>query len=178
MFRFAVVAVAVSMLTGCATGAKAYMDSALSNRAEPASVWNRPQEVGFDFGPEISGEAAHQCVLGFICWGSEDGGGIMDSISGILGALTGHGGAQVGDPLVRAAAAIAVRDAQKADGIFVVSHETDSFNIYIYSKRSARVKGKSFTLRSMGEVSEARSDKVRFLSAINGSTVNVDSMLK
>ncbi len=167
---FGVMALAV---TGCATGNRAYMDSALQNRAEAASVWNRPQEVGFDLGAEITGEAQRQCVLGFVCWGAEDGGS-LDAISGLLGSILG-GGAQAPsvDPLVRAAAAIAVRDTPKTDGIFIVSHETDLFNIFVYSKRNAKVRGKAITLRPIGEVSQERADKYRNLRAVGGGIVSI-----
>lgn len=169
-----VVALGAAGLTGCAAipaegrintaaGAKAYMDSALTNDAEPASVWNRPQEVGFDFGAEITGEAQRSCILGFICWGAEDG-TFLDSISALFG-----GGKTVGDPLVRAAAASAVANSPRTDGIFVVSHETDQFNVFFFfSHRSAKVRGKSFTLRPLGEVSQERADKVRNLKATGG----------
>jgi hypothetical protein len=163
-----VLAVMSTGLTGCATGARAYADSAIANRAEAATVWNRPQEVGFDWGSDIEAEVSRQCIFGAICWGYEDGGG-LDAIAGIIGSIFGNGGGQsVGDPLVKAAAAVAVANAQKADGIFVVSHDTDSFNIFIFSRRTARVKGKAFTLRPMGEVSQDRSDRVRNLSALGG----------
>jgi hypothetical protein len=163
-----VLAVTSMGLTGCATGARAYADTAIGNRAEAASVWNRPQEVGFDWGSDIEAEVSRQCMLGFICWGYEDGGGF--DVGAIIGAIFGGGGGakEVADPLVKAAAAVAVANAQKADGIFVVSHDTDSFNIFIFSRRTARVKGKAFTLRPMGEVSQDRSDRVRNLSALGG----------
>ncbi len=169
-----VVAVAVLGLTGCATGARAYMDSALANRSESATVWNRPQEVGFDWGAEITGEVSHTCVLGFICWGYEDG-SILDGVAGVLGAIFGggQGGQSAGDGLVRAAAAVAVSSTPKADGIFVVAHDTDSFNIFVYSRRTAHVRGKSFSLRPIGEVSQERADKVRNLRSINGALINM-----
>lgn len=157
-----VLAVTSMGLTGCATGARAYADTAIGNRAEAATVWNRPQEVGFDWGSDIEAEVSRQCVFGFICWGYEDG-----DIGAIFGAIFG-GGKEVADPLVKAAAAVAVANAQKADGIFVVSHETDAFDILIFKRRTARVKGKAFTLRPMGEVSQDRADRVRNLSALGG----------
>ncbi|MCA2981708.1 MAG: hypothetical protein INH41_24360 [Myxococcaceae bacterium] len=161
-----VLAVTAMGLTGCATGARAYADTAIGNRSEAATVWNRPQEVGFDWGSDIEAEVSHQCLFGFICWGYEDGGGF--DIGAILGSILGGGSKEVGDPLVRAAAAVAVANAQKADGIFVVSHETDAANYIIFSRKTARVKGKAFTLRPMGEVSQDRSDRVRNLSALGG----------
>lgn len=168
------VMVAVLGLTGCATGARAYMDTALANRSESATVWNRPQEVGFDWGAEITGEVSHTCILGFICWGYEDG-GAFDGVAGMLGSIFGggNGSKEVSDPLVRAAAAVAVSSTPKADGIFVVAHDTDAFNIFVYSHRTARVRGKSFSLRPIGEVSQERADKVRNLRSINGALVNL-----
>jgi len=168
-----VVVVAALGLTGCATGARAYMDTALTNRSEAATVWNRPQEVGFDWGAEITGEVSNTCILGFICWGYEDG-SILDGVSGLLGSILGGGNsAPALDPLVRAAAAVAVSSTPKADGIFVVAHDTDSFNIFIYKHRTAHVRGKSFSLRPIGEVSQERADKVRNLRSINGALVNL-----
>lgn len=162
---------AMAALSGCATGARAYADTAISNRSEPASVWNRPQEVGFDWGAEITGEATHQCVLGFICWGYEDG-SALDGIGALIGGILGNGGAPAVDGLVRAAAAVAVRDTPKADGIFIVAHDTDAFNIFVYNRRTAHVRGKAFTLRPIGEVSQDRADKVRNLRSVGG-LVNV-----
>ncbi|MBM7116612.1 hypothetical protein [Archangium primigenium] len=176
MFRLSVLAVFLAVTTGCATTGRAYMDSGLSNRAEPASVWNRPQEVGFDWGAEISGAATYQCVAVFICWGAEDG-GALDGVGALIGSITGRGGA-VADPLVRAAAANAVKGTPKTDGIYVVSHETDSFNILIYKKRTATVRGKAITVKTLGEVSQDRSDRNRNLNALGGSLVNVGDVLK
>jgi outer membrane lipoprotein SlyB len=163
-----VLAVTSMGLTGCATGARAYADTAIGNRSEAATVWNRPQEVGFDWGSDIEAEVSRQCVFGIICWGYEDG-SPLDALTGIIGSIFGGGGGkEVADPLVRAAAAVAVANAQKADGIFVVSHDTDSFDIFIFRRRTARVKGKAFTLRPMGEVAQDRADRVRNLSALGG----------
>jgi hypothetical protein len=166
-FRAAIVSVAWGVLAvGCATGQRAYMDSALSNRSEAATVWDRPQEVGFDFGADATGDATRQCVLGFICWGSE-GESAAAQLSAFVGSLTGNSH-EVDDPLVRAAAAVAVDNTPKAEGIFVVSHVTDSFNIFVYEKRTAHVKGKTITLRRIGEVSQDRADKLRNLAALGG----------
>ncbi|MGQ0505730.1 MAG: hypothetical protein ACT4TC_10465 [Myxococcaceae bacterium] len=177
MFRLAALVLGAILFTGCATGSRAYMDSPLSNHSEPASVWNRPQEVGFDWGEEISGEASRSCVLYFICWGYEDG-GILDGLTGLVGGILGRGGVAVQDPLVRAAASVAVNKTPKADGVFVTSHETDSFDIFIYKHRSAKVKGKAITVRAIGEVSQDRSDKVRNLSSINGALIQMGPDLK
>ena len=173
MFRMSVLAaLIVAVTTGCATGSRAYMDSGLSNRSEPASVWNRPQEVGFDWGAEITGEASYQCVFLLICWGAEDG-GALDGVGALVGSITGKGGA-VSDPLVRAAAANAVKSTPKTDGIFVVAHDTDAFNILIYKKRKATVRGKAITVRPIGEVNQDRSDRNRNMNALRGGAlVNV-----
>ena len=82
------------------------------------------------------------------------------------------------DPLVRAAAANAVKNAPKTDGIFVVAHDTDAFNILVYKKRKATVRGKAITVRNIGEVSQDRSDRNRNLNALGGSLVNVGDVLK
>src|SRR6218665_100548 len=92
MFRMGVLAAfIVAVTTGCAASGRAYMDSGLSNRSEPASVWNRPQEVGFDWGSEITGEASYQCVLLLICWGAEHG-GALHALGALIGSITGKGG--------------------------------------------------------------------------------------
>jgi hypothetical protein len=160
-----------AVLQGCATGARAYADSTISNVSEAATVWNRPQEVGFDWGAELEAEVSRQCVLGIFCWGYEDGGGILDGVGAVIGTILGRDGREVADPLVRAAAAVAVSTATKADGIFVVSHETDSMNVVVYSRRTARVKGKAFSLRPLGEVAQDRVDRVRNLRSIGGTTL-------
>lgn len=160
---------AAAATTGCATtGGRAYMDSSLSNRAEPATVWSRPQEVGFNWTADVQGEASHQCVLYFLCWGSE-GGGVLDGVTTIVGGVLGRPTA-VSDPLVRAAAAAAVKNAANTDGIYVVTHDTEAMNFIVFQKRTAKVRGKGFTVRPIGEVSQERVDKYRNLNAL-GSTV-------
>lgn len=173
MQRSAFVVVAAVLATGCATGSRAYMDSAVSNRAEPATVWNRPQEVGFEWAADLQGEATQQCVFFAICWGADDGGGLLDGVGTLVGSVLGHSAAQVTDPLVRAAAATAVKNAGqgKADGIYVVAHDTDSFNIGIYKRRTAWVRGKGITIKTIGEVSQDRADKNRNLHAIGGGAL-------
>ncbi len=162
---FAVVAL------GCAHGQRSYIDPAASMSPEPAAMWSRPQEVGYTLGERIQGEAAKNCILMFICWGAEDG-GIGDAIGGLIGALTGQSAPS--DPLVRAAAAGAVLSAPtETDGIYVLNHETDSFNIFLYSRRSARVIGKAVRLHPIGEVSQERADKVRNLKAMSGSNIHL-----
>jgi len=158
-------AAAVAVSTGCAAGARAYMDSTLTNHAEPATVWTRPQEVGFDWGGEVTGEATRQCILAFICWGSE-GGGALGGLGAVFSSFSAS--AEINDPLVSAAAANAVSTTPKADGIFVISHETDALDVFFYSRKVARVRGKAITVRNIGEVSQDRTDKNRNLSALGG----------
>ncbi len=166
-FVLAVVAVAGS---SCLHGQRSYMDATASMSPEPAAMWSRPQEVGYTLGERLQGEAAINCIVKFICWGAEDG-GIGGIFSGIIGSLTGQ--SAPADPLVRAAAAGAVLTAPtETDGIYVLNHETDSFDIFIFSRRSARVVGKAVRLHPIGEVSQERSDKERFLKAINGSNTH------
>lgn len=177
MFRMVLLAaILATVTTGCASASKAYMDASLSNRAEPASVWNRPQEVGFDWGAEITGEASYQCVFLLICWGAEDG-GALDGVGAIITSVLGRGGA-VTDPLVRAAAANAVKSTPKTDGIYVVTHDTDSLNILVYKKRTATVRGKAITVRPIGEVSQERSDRNRNLNSLGNTLVNVTDAMK
>ncbi|MFZ5445420.1 MAG: hypothetical protein ACOZQL_35845 [Myxococcota bacterium] len=167
MKNFVAVAALAVVGMGCAHGQRSYIDSTAGMAPEPAAMWSRPQEVGYTLGERIQGEASMNCILMFICWGAEDG-GAGAAISGLIGALTGA--AAPADPLVRAAAAGAVLSApQETDGIYVLNHETDSFNIFLYSRRSARVIGKAVRLHPIGEVSQERADKVRNLKAASSS---------
>lgn len=151
---------------GCLHGQRAYIDPTASMAPEPAAMWSRPQEVGYTLGERIQGEASLNCILYLICWGAEDG-GIGGAVSGLIGALTGQ--SAPADPLVRAAAAGAVLSApQETDGIYVLNHETDAFNIIVFSRRTARVVGKAVRLHPIGEVSQERADKVRNLKAASG----------
>lgn len=168
MFKHLIALSALAAISvGCAHGQRSYIDSTTGMAPEPAALWARPQEVGYTLGERIQGEASRNCILMFICWGADDG-GAGAAISGIIGALTGQ--AAPSDPLVRAAAAGAVLSApQETDGIWVLNHETDSFNIFIFSRSSARVIGKAVRLHPIGEVSQERADKVRMLKAASSS---------
>lgn len=170
----AVVLMAVAMsATGCIHGQRAYMDATTGMRPEAAAMWSRPQEVGYTLGERLTGEAAKTCILMFICWGADDG-GMAGVFSGIVGSLTGQ--SAPADPLVRAAAAGAVLSSPtETDGIYVLNHETDDFNIFVYSHRSAKVVGKAVRLKPIGEVSQDRADKERYLKAMSGGQVHMPS---
>ena len=127
-------------------------------------MWTRPQEVGYALGERIQGEASQSCILLFICWGADDGG-----LSGLA-----IGGDSPADPIVRAAAAGAVlASPTEADGIYVLNHETDSFNMFFFSRKTARVIGKAVRLHPIGEVSQERADKARNLKAMSGSNIHL-----
>lgn len=157
---------------GCAHGQRSYIDSTTGMAPEPSALWSRPQEVGYTLGERITGEASRTCLLFFICWGADDG-GAGAVVSGIIGAITGA--AAPADPLVRAAAAGAVLgSAQETDGVWVLNHETDSFEIpFLFTRKSARVIGKAVRLHPIGEVSQERADKVRMLKAASGSNIHL-----
>lgn len=156
---------------GCAHGQRSYIDSTTGMSPEPAALWSRPQEVGYTLGERIQGEASRTCILFLICWGAEDG-GAGAVISGLIGSLTGQSAPS--DPIVRAAAAGAVLSApQETDGIWVLNHETDSFDIFIFTRKSARVIGKAVRLHPIGEVSQERADKVRMLKAASSSNFHL-----
>lgn len=156
---------------GCAHGQRSYIDPTAGMAPEAAQMWSRPQEVGYTLGERIQGEASRTCLFMFICWGAEDG-GAGAAISSIIGAFTGQSAPS--DPLVRAAAAGAVlTSAQETDGIYVLNHETDSFDIFIFTHRSAKVIGKAVRLHPIGEVSQERADKVRMLKAASGSNIHL-----
>ena len=168
MFKNLVVLGFVAMsAVGCAAhGQKSYIDATSNMRPEAAAMWSRPQEVGYTLGERIQGEATQTCILMVICWGADDGG-----LGGLLGSI---GGDSPSDPIVRAAAAGAVLSAPtETDGIYVLSHETDSFQMFLFSRRSARVIGKAVRLHPIGEVSQERADKVRNLKAMSGSNINL-----
>ncbi len=172
MFKNLVAVASLAVVAmGCAHGQRSYIDPTAGMSPEPAAMWSRPQEVGYTLGERIQGEASMNCVLFVICWGADDG-GAGAALSGIIGALTGQSAPS--DPLVRAAAAGAVLSApQETDGIYVLNHETDSFNIIIYSRKSARVIGKAVRLHPIGEVSQERADKVRNLRAASGANIHL-----
>lgn len=173
MKQFILLAAVAIAGTGCMHGQRAYMDATTGMAPEPAAMWSRPQEVGYTLGERLQGEATKNCVLMFICWGAEDG-GLGAAFSGIIGSLMGQSAPS--DPLVRAAAAGAVLSAPtETDGIYVLNHETDAFDIFIYSRRSARVVGKAVRLHPIGEVSQERADKERFLRAMSGSNIHMPS---
>jgi hypothetical protein len=149
------------------------MDPTAAMKPEPAALWSRPQEMGYSLGERLTGEASLTCILKFICWGAEDG-GLGGVFSGVIGAFTGQQAPS--DPLVRAAAAGAVLTApSETDGIYVLNHETDNFDIFVYSHRSAKVIGKAVRLKPIGEVSQERSDKERYLKAMSGAQIHMPS---
>ncbi|MEW6434914.1 MAG: hypothetical protein AB1730_25720 [Myxococcota bacterium] len=173
MKKIVAVAALAATLVGCAHGQDVKANANAGFAPEAMRLWSRPQEFGYTLGERLQGEASYNCVLMFICWGAEGGGDIFGSISNAIGALSPFrfGGASVkeADPLVNAAAANAVLSAPtETDGIYVLNHETDSFNIFLYSRRSARVIGKAMRLHPIGEVSQERADKERFLRAMSG----------
>ncbi|GMU63146.1 MAG: hypothetical protein AMXMBFR34_49090 [Myxococcaceae bacterium] len=157
-------------LVGCAHGQDVKANSNAGFAPEAMRMWGRPQEFGYTLGERLQGEASTNCVLFVICWGADDGG----LLGGIFGAFSG-GGAD-SNPLVRAAAANAVLTAPtETDGIYVLNHESDSFNIILYSRKSARVIGKSMRLHPIGEVSQERADKERYLRAMSSAQVHMPS---
>lgn len=167
-----IVGFAALAASGCAAhGQRAYMDSSATMNPEPASMWTRPQEVGYTLGERLTGEAARTCILWVICFGADDG-GAGAAVSALLGAV--RGSTAPSDPLVRAAAAGAVLSAPtETDGILVLNHETDSFDIGLFSRKSARVIGKAVRLHPIGEVSQERADKVRNLRAMSGGNIHM-----
>lgn len=174
MKKFLMVAAIAVAATGCLHGQEVKAEANAGMAPESARMWSRPQEVGYTLGERLQGEASLNCLFMFICWGADDG-GVMGGLTGTVGALLG-GGKTSGDPLVRAAAASAVMTAPtETDGIYVLNHETDSFNIFVYSRRSARVIGKAVRLHPIGEVSQDRSDKERYLKAMSGSQIHMPS---
>lgn len=177
MKKFLAACVAAVTLVGCAHGADVRASADAGFSPESMRLWSRPQEFGYKLGDRIQGEASVQCILAFICWGSEGGGigAIVGQMSGVVSGLLGGDAANT-DPLVQAAAANAVFKApSEVDGIYVLNHEGDSFNIGVYSSRKVKVVGKAMTLESRGEVSRERADKERFLRALSGSQVHVPS---
>ncbi|MEW5739370.1 MAG: hypothetical protein AB1938_10615 [Myxococcota bacterium] len=170
MKKILALAAVAATLVGCAHGQDVKANANAGLAPESMRMWSRPQEFGYTLGERLQGEASTNCILVFICWGADDG-GIFGSIAGAFSSS----GADA-NPLVRAAAANAVLTAPtETDGIYVLNHESDSFNIILYSRKSARVIGKSMRLHPIGEVSQERADKERFLRSMSGSQVHMPS---
>lgn len=165
-------AAVLGLLSSCAvtSASRSHLDSVASMRPETHAMWARPQEVSYQVGDKLEGEASRQCVLFIFCWGDEGGAGGLGSVFGglftdLMGTrldqvIAGLGVAYA-DPLVRAASAKAVRDTP-ADGLYLLSQEASELNFVIFSRRSVRVTGRSVTFKVIGEVSQERADKERF----------------
>ena len=164
--------VAALVLSSCAvtSSARGHLDSVAGMRPETHAMWARPQEVSYDIGGKLEGEASRQCVLFLFCWGDEGGaGGIASLFGGIFTDLAGTRldqviaglGVAYADPLVRAASAKAVRDTP-ADGLYLLSQESNELNFVLFSRRSVRVTGRSVTFKVIGEVTQERADRERF----------------
>lgn len=165
-----VVAVASSVSCAVSSNARNHLDSVASMRPEPHSMWARPQEVTYQIGEKLEGEASRQCVLFFVCWGDEGGAGGLSSVFGALTAdLSGIRleqviaglGAAYADPLVRAASAHAVSNSN-ADGLYLLSQQATELNFVLFSRRAVRVTGRAVTFKVIGEVSQERADRERF----------------
>lgn len=149
---------------------RGHLDGVASMRPEPHAMWARPQEVTYEIGNRLEGEAARQCVLFVFCWGDEGGaGGISSLFAGLLTDVVGARIDQVvaglgiayADPLVRAASAKAVRETT-ADGLYLLSQESSELNFLIFTRRAVRVAGRAITFKVIGEVSQERADRERF----------------
>lgn len=172
MNRLLMAAAALFVLSSCAvtSSGKGHLDSVASLRPEPNSMWARPQEVSYQVGEKIEGEAARQCVLFLFCWGDEGGaGGLSSVLGGIMADVMGTNldrviaglGAAYADPLVRAASAKATRGTP-ADGLYLLSQEATELNFVLFSRRAVKVTGRAITFKVIGEVSQERADKERF----------------
>ena len=139
------------------------MDAPAASDPEGHKVWARPQEVGYTIGADIKGEATTVSILfGLITVGADDG-GIAGAFLSLLGPVAGT------DPLVRSAAGAAISAAGAGvDGIYLTHHETSTLNLLVFKKRTAVVRGRALILRPLGEVSQERADRERFLQALGG----------
>lgn len=133
-------------------------------------MWARPQEVTYEIGQKLEGEASRQCVLFLFCWGDEGGaGGVSSLFAGFFADAFGARldqviaglGVAYADPLVRAASAKAVVGTP-ADGLYLLSQEATELNFVVFSRRAVRVTGRAVTFKVIGEVSQERADKERF----------------
>jgi hypothetical protein len=159
-----------SLSCAVSNSARNHLDSAASMKPESHSMWARPQEVTYQVGDKVEGEASRQCVLFIFCWGDEGGAG---GLSSVFGALTSDFsgirldqviaglGAAYADPLVRAASAHAVANSA-ADGLYLLSQEASELNFVVFSRRAVRVTGRAITFKVIGEVSQERADRERF----------------
>lgn len=170
--------VLVCLTSGCAAmrTPNAGMTSPAAISPEDHAMWSRPQEVGYELGPEIQGSAFHVAVLfGLLNFGSDDGGGVLGWIGGIVGNVFGLKTISLAstDPLTRAAAGDAVSVTKGADGIYVTQQQTSTIDLFLFKVRSTKVKGRSVTLKPLGEVSLERADRYRNLRALNGAELSL-----
>ncbi len=169
VIRISLAAALFSLTTACSTvqSAGAGLRASASLDAEAARSWSRPTEVGYDFtGQEIEGSASATSILfGLINFGSGD----TSLLSGILGTIRGN---EVDSPIARAAAYDAMTKVQDVDGIYVTRQTGNVFDFLgIYKKQDMTVRGKALRLRVLGEVSQERADRERYLHALpEGST--------
>lgn len=177
--------IALSMgqaLTGCAAsyGARARMSAPADLAPEEQTTWARPQEVGFDIGDEIRGEATHVSILfGLLRFGADDGSTAFGWVGGVVGDVLNFKPLSYlpTDPLTRAAAGNAVHNTQGADGIYITSQEVNTFDLFLFEKRTAKVRGRMLKMRAIGEVSQERADKNRNLRALGRPELEVPATL-
>lgn len=134
---------------------------------EASTTWARPTEVGYDFtGQEIEGKASSTSILfGLISFGASD----TSLLSSIIGLIRGGG---TDTAIARAAAYDAMSKAENVDGIYVTRQTGSSFSfIGLYRSEEVTVRGKALRLRVIGEVSQDRADKERFLRALPAGTM-------
>lgn len=158
MTRLLPLALACTLAVGCASNSR---QLGLSNTATMSSeshdLWTRPNEIGFEMGPEISARASAQRVFGFNVGESKPG---MD-VFAFVGPLLG-GGRTVSDPVALHAAYKAVEEAN-ADGIYVTRIATEGTNVFfLWTSKNVTVYGRALRLRDLGMVDEARADDWRF----------------
>ncbi len=141
---------AVSMLTGCATGMKnAHMTATGGLIDESMTVVARPVEYAMETVEDASGEAETEKFLFFTLSGDRPD---------ITIPVTG---APVTDPLEHLACFRAV-EKKGGDGFYKIKSEWDKTNILgLYRKKHVKVTGKVLKIKDLGIVPADRADEIR-----------------
>lgn len=177
MFRSLAATCVLVAAVGCATTSRrrAQMDPPAGASPEEHAMWARPQEVGYEIGGEISGEAQSFSILfGLLSFGAEDAGGVFGWPGALVGDVMGLKPLPIGtDPLIRAAAGDAVGEATGTDGIYITQQQTSSLDFFLVKIRTATVRGRALKLKPIGEVSQERADRFRNLRALSGGQLHI-----
>lgn len=123
-------------------------------------LWTRPAEMGYELKARVESEVSVSKFLGLTVGGEKP---TDVSFVGVVSGLAKGDLERLEDPLVRNAATKAIDDS-KADGIYVLRTELRETGLWpLFEVRTAKVKGISLVVKDLGQVSQERADKDRFL---------------